>query len=332
MAWPAGFPAVDKTTNVQWHAFHIVSAMRERQTVTGRSLTALPVDKVTNIQNPAYWAGLQTEVDTLSLLFLDSAGNPSGFDGYAYASPWTLPNYTQATFRSGAGLHANGWLRRYMSGGSVVSAYGTMQADDIIGTHVFNELYQALQILVWQKVACGYSNTTPSDLYDGASLEDTWGQATTALAAAWADTGNPVVGEDVYYGGTIADQYGARAQRVYGKLENTENVSTAFKRDADYYSIAEAITPGAGDYAVYTDATFDAYGDGVSDGVFKKVMTDSPAAATTTFESGSAYGDVTLPAPAPTEPTPGHNYIRGYVHNGFLIVVRWDVTDGFSYQ
>jgi len=331
MPW-SDFPVEGQVTHVQWHAFQIVSAMRERQTVTGRWLTALPVDKVTNIQDPQYWAGLQAEVDTLSLLFLDSAGYPTGFDGMEYESPFTLPNYTQATFRSGASLHANGWLRRYKDGASVVSGYGTMIADDIIGTHTFNELYQGINVLVWQKF--GMKWASDADLWKGSvGVYSTWPLATAALASDWSAISNNPGTPETYYDGRYNDitDYSAFAQRPHGQLENGENVSAAFRRDADYYMVSEALSGGSGQTFDGFDITFSALGDGVQEGKYSKVLTDSPTADTVIFQSGGSFGSADLPAEPTTPVPPCDANVHGYTNFGGIIVIRWNVTDGFAF-
>lgn len=334
MPW-TNFPVVDRTTNIQWHAFQIVSAMRERQTVVGRPLTALPVDRVTNIQDPAYWAGLQAEVDTLSLLFLDSAGNPGGFDGMAYAAPFTLPDYTQATFRSGAGLHANGWKRRYYSGGVETTAYGTMVDKDFIGTHTLNELYEGINILAWTTVRQNWATGTVPDKWLGVgNVATNWAGAKADLTGDWADSGDaPIGGNDVYYAGAYSEpDWLAWAERGHGKLKNTASVSTAFRRDADYYIVAQAINVTDGNWAGF-NYTFSAHGDGVEQNKWKKVLTDSPTADVADFESGGNFGSAGEPT-ACTEPDPPgiSKQILGYHNGGGYIVVRWDVTDGFGHQ
>ena len=327
MPW-SDFPVDGQVTHVQWHAFQIVSAMRERQTVTRRWLTALPVDKVTNIQDPQYWAGLQTEVDILALEFLDSAGNPAGFDNRDRGAG-SLPNYTEATFWAGAGFNVAGWLRRYDDSGTITTDYGTMEAGDIIGTHIFNELYQGLQILIWTYAGATF---TDSKLFQrGAAVEDDWATCLTSIATSWpnASIGD---GDKVYYEGFAGDDFFIQAERPYGQLISTSVPFTAFKRDADYYAIVAGLSPTDWDSDYWT-ITFDDYGDGVLADKFKIVLTDSPADSDSNFVSGGYFGSTSLPSPAPTEPVPfGAWYVRGYDNLKFRIVVRWDVAGGFDYQ
>jgi len=121
----------------------IVDAIRERQTVLGAALTPSVTDD--DVQVNTFWAtvaGLQLAVEDLvaAAIWVDhtiSGGDYSGLDA--------IPLFTLATWRTAAGLHADGFM--------AVDAAGTdhrlLEADDFINKHLVNELQAGLTALKW---------------------------------------------------------------------------------------------------------------------------------------------------------------------------------------
>ncbi|MEM9415011.1 MAG: hypothetical protein AAGA29_05965 [Planctomycetota bacterium] len=86
------------------------------------------------------------EVDTDDLTINTTAdANNDSLAEQAIDAGWL---YTWTTLKADAGLHADGWTRKYPDGmGGVTTAYGRMEAGDYFGPWLWNELRAACDLL-----------------------------------------------------------------------------------------------------------------------------------------------------------------------------------------
>jgi len=112
-------------------------AYSERRQAIGQS-AYVPEDRI--VQSAAYWAGLQNWLESNCISFIDHVNGPLTEDGTAFLY------FTLASWRTQARLHADGFRRSPLIGGT---AYGQMQEGDEIGPWIFEELQKGFSALRW---------------------------------------------------------------------------------------------------------------------------------------------------------------------------------------
>jgi hypothetical protein len=117
----------------------IVLAYSERRQVIGQDAYVAADDK--DVQAASYWTTLQAWLETYCVSFIDHDNGPlvGAGDEFLY---FTLDNW-----RAAAGLHANGFRRKYGPKEALVEAYGQMQAGDAIGPWIFEDLQKGFAAL-----------------------------------------------------------------------------------------------------------------------------------------------------------------------------------------
>jgi len=103
-----------------------------------------PEDNI-DVQAAAYWLAIQDWVESACLSFVDHVNGPLN------ANEDGLLMFTLTTFRAAAGLHADGFRRatEWTGTGNPSWSYGKMQADNIIGPWVFEELQKSVSAMWW---------------------------------------------------------------------------------------------------------------------------------------------------------------------------------------
>ena len=111
------------------------NALRERELAVNRNPSFLPY---CGVWQP-YIVFLQQELETLAPLYIDHENGPLADteDDILY---FTLDNW-----RAAAGLNVNGFRR---STDGISFSYGQMQAGDIIGPWIFEDLQKAIYLLL----------------------------------------------------------------------------------------------------------------------------------------------------------------------------------------
>lgn len=112
------------------------NAVRERELVVNRNQNFLPY---CGVWQP-YIVSLQQELETLAPMYIDHENGPltDAEDDFLY--------FTLDSWRATAGLNVNGF-RRSVDGTTML--YGQMQAGDVIGAWIFEDLQKGFDALKW---------------------------------------------------------------------------------------------------------------------------------------------------------------------------------------
>ena len=309
--------------NADWSAAAIlnefINAINERASAAGGGVSSAAAVAVgDDVQRVEFFRNLQTWIESYLGAFVVShvAGVPrsSGcFDNTA-----SIDSYANlAAVFSAAGLEYSNW-RRYTThpdeGGGV--AYGQMQAGDIIGPWIFEDLQKCLNVLVWTKIGC---DITGGDSYEGRGSDTDWATAKAIAEAAWARTGDGNWPHTYSTAWTFGSKYYAVLSRRTGHF--SASVWNGVNRSADFYIKATKPT------------VFDAYGDDVIEDKWSFWLADEPANEETTIVSSSQFGDASVMPNNPWCDKPPPENTRGWDSSGGMwMVLRWNVAGGFSYQ
>lgn len=338
MAW-SGFPAIQST---DWSALtfveQFVKAVSERRQSVGQSALSNPAvgwDVQSAAASPGVtelsWRYLQSILEGLVTSFVnshDSGGNIRATDYYDGRA--TIDMWTQAAWRTAAGINASGFTRKYPDGaGGTTTAYGLMQAGDYIGPWIFNELKAGLDLLVWTKPTSTMWNLDAATNNIKKGIEDgyaTWAAVKVATKAEYDASGSSSdVTPNVFTRGdwSAGPQYGAVMQRDVCNLK-ISSLPIMCKRAIDYY--IKAIKSQS--HAVFAD-----FGDDVLDGLWSLFSTHTPATPAASHHSPDRVGDFAVdPLPWCDEPTSGNTPTgRGWGADDDAVIVRWNVTGGFVY-
>jgi len=148
-------PFTTPSETVSWQTLidELVSAYSERKTIVsigkgfGPSPYVATVGK--NVQTKTYWATLQSFLETNCIYYIDHVNGPLNVanDEFVY--------FSLSTWRTIAGLNALGFRR---SSDGVNFSYGQMQAEDIIGPWIFEDLQKGFSALKWTMIGWGNNN------------------------------------------------------------------------------------------------------------------------------------------------------------------------------
>lgn len=118
-------------------AFHnqMRSALDERRAAIGLASAFPALGTGADLQAAAIYSALQSGMESICTEFLNHTGGDANFPAW----------YTLASWRAAAGLGAG--FRRATTWGAY--SYGTMQAGDIIGPWVFQDIQRGLSALQW---------------------------------------------------------------------------------------------------------------------------------------------------------------------------------------
>lgn len=345
MAW-----TITNWANADWSAAatlnEFVGAVNERKLAVGQAEPFATVIAGDDVQAASFFAGIPGYINFGYQLWIESrygdfvvshdAGTPrtgETFDDSVYGS--------LAEVFSAAGLAHSNW-RRYTThpddGGDV--AYGKMQAGDIIGPWIFEDIQKCLNVLVWMiEISIGWQDVVK---YSG------WGES-RGSGATWAAA--KAAAEADYASGAFGPRYPAAAtegfwqtwtpgERFIAQLWRSEAKAYAYipwfgkARYADWWVRASKL------YSDPAESIFDAYGDGVIEDTWHRWSEDTPATADGTIVSGSKLGvAATMPnnpwcnEPGSGKITTGRGWNRNEVDSEYNVrlIVRWNVTGGFTY-
>ena len=323
MAW-----TITNWANADWSAAatlnEFVGAVNERKLAMGQGGPVPTVNAGDDVQTRSFLLQFQQWAeDSLGSFVAAWAGGEALGAGW-YDGAATIPHYASlAAVFAAAGLGYSDW-RRYTThpdeAGSV--AYGQMQAGDIIGPWIFEDLQKILNVLVWTKRDIGW---TEKVWYSSEEFAFSWASAKAAAEAAWSimevSVSPAAASRGTYYS---ASSYGALLSHseASGQVANVWNGVT---RHADWYIKAEA---AGGD-------SWDDYGDDVLEGLFSLWSQDEPATDGSTIISGTKLGTASVMPNTPwcAEPTPAATWTwRGWRILATGVVLRWNVFGGFNYQ
>lgn len=253
---------------------------------------------------------------------------------------------TLSSWRSAAGLHADGFTRKYPSGGVTATAHGLMEPGDYIGPWVWQELRAAINELVrtGHRVQAISHGTDDQQWESETNTWSTYAAAKAEAASTWyrySDDGVPV------YGYTQVTQSGGEFT-AYGLFHQAR-----FRGPAD----ADQAAPG-GDTELYTgldhvaelwlwadDAAdsytldpFETFGQGFVEG-WNKVQ-EWAASDTARHDSDIVNPSSTAPTVFPAEPAEGQTLTTGFAigagssdsEDQGILVVKWDVDGGLTHR
>lgn len=346
----AGWTTTD-WADADWAAIAViqdfVKSVREKQSILGQTLMDIPAVGA-DVQDHAFWETLQQWIIDYCPLFQRSHGD----DGVEYTFPQTATYpptmWTLATLCTAAGISGTSF-RRYTThpDDSGTELYGVMQAGDIIGPWIMEDLQKMLNMLVWT-TACdtgtGYTHDTSwtdallqgSAGFGGYYLDagGAWDAAMTDASGDYPEGGygGEPQGEYVYGitydvppDGWAADAW-TNTNHRFGHITTT--LPTAIKRDIAWSCYVEE-TDGA---ATFTPVGFDSFGAGYVEDDFNIWKTD-PGDAAASPTSSIREGKETPACPTWTG-VPGLVFEGvGYQVVGLpLAYLNWHVTDGLEYH
>ena len=317
MAW-----TITTWDDVDWSAAatlnEFVGAVNERKSALGQGSPFATVVAGDDVQAASFFVAYQAWIEANRGSFVVShiVGDP--WVGGHYDGEAAIATYANlAAVFSGAGLAHSNW-RRYTThpDEAGVVAYGQMQAGDIIGPWIFEDIQKCLNVLVWTKKGFAWQG---GDSYQGVgSSSVSWEAAKATAEANWARTGDGVPWAVSYSRGFPSGANWAAILERYAGEAYVINVWNGVARYADWY------------LSTYAAGTYDAYGDDVLEDVFSLWLQDEPATDATTIVSSSKIGDASV---MPNTPWADWNTVRGWDSStpGMWVVLRWNVSGGFAY-
>jgi hypothetical protein len=324
-------------------------------TITPAALKSVGDD----VQAAAFWGGMQAAVEACVPSYLNSTfaeGTEVTYSDTNGAVPSNGPhaagNWTLADWRAAAGINAAGFRRMTSTN---ATAYGTMQAGDVIGDWVFNELAAGLRLLkksVWATVTAkrraGFATKFSPSAYSGdTSVDDnpgTLAQAKARRNAAYFSsilTGNLNASS---IGGASTDnsnqfllffnpdrQYGASAEIAFPVCVATGLPTTASKQIEFWVS-----TRSIGGFNDADLKAFDPNGFNVLEGCWTILQTVDAGTSSTAAMTDRGHFMPNEAVDANLSPTSQVFYssMRGFFFHwangggsGVVAIVHWTFTD-----
>ena len=336
MAWSV----TDWTTKPAWNPASLlnqfVGSVNERKSAIVQGAPFATVVHADIVQAATFFTAFQQWIEANRGSFVVSHDGVLGesipragghYDGWDLLTNGEIPKYANlAAVFDAAGLEHSGW-RRYTThpDEAGVVAYGQMQAGDIIGPWIFEDIQKCLNVLVWTRPTISSREELVEYRGDGASGVS-YAAARAAAEAAWtsiADSGR-------YYTQSYqrfpSGVYTARLERVEFKCAAV-NVWNGCTRHADWYILPTV--------PIYVGGTriLDSYGDfeHEHDRWYSLWSRDEPVTNATTIVSAAKIGDAATMPNNPWSDAPGS---RGWDHIQpwwGAVIVRWNVAGGFTY-
>jgi len=322
-----GWPLWD-WTNADWAATGVVNsfvnAVRERHKALYNGAEPPGISTVAagdDVQAASLWRALQQWVEDHYDQFVVSHTGGTAKSPGCYNGEADIPTYGSLDdVFSAAGLSTTAW-RAYTThpddGGT--SHNRKIQAGDIIGPWLFEDLQAVLNVLVWTTPSASWDNKGEMNERSGFGQDSDYN---TALVEAQQG-----FDASIYNGGACPTAGGSETYqwgqwyinlfRWYSYIKTEPHNAVA--RAVDFYASAHA----------YPGGVWDRQGDWPADytpGTLYYVGSVGPSTDTTVYSA--PVGD----ASAGNYPNRGSGVTAGYeCDDPPVVVVRWNVTDGFEY-
>lgn len=262
----------------------------------------------------------------------DTGGN--ALSNGVYDNSATIDIYSSlADLFDRTGLTNSTW-RRYTTHPDDAGADlgGVIQAGDIIGPWLFEDMQACLNRLVWTRYKGDWvhggvnPNLKVGDGDDAVEATAKTEAETDFDGDSQQENRTPDCFSWVFHNGTY--QTNLTRSKSYSQLTGVDD---SVSRDADWYIYSAAPILGGGGNA------WNDNGDDVIEDKYSYWLTDAPATASTTITSSTNIGTLaSYPAWATYGGPPSNTYYEGWVGGSivtyYLAVLRWNVTNGFVYQ
>ena len=260
----------------------------------------------------------------------DGTARATGFyDNQSAITMWTAANFCNA---ADIGDSSGSWWTRS------TGAYGNPVAGDVVIPENFNEVYRALNIMVWTKHA-GTFDRNGENNYRKSNIASTYGTEAAAKAAAEADfnaytatsnANNPLASYTVHQ--TAGSQWGAELWRVYQYCA----FSSIY---AGLNHIMEAYVPGTTLQGGFTSNVYDAQGDTLNGHAIYQTnfnLVETMASSATATRLGATKigknGATDYPPNAPASPGASETNAKGWeIQSTPTGIARWNIASGFTY-
>jgi hypothetical protein len=288
-------------------ANELVLAYSERRQALGQdAVSNLAAGTIAN--DKTLWLAMQTWLESNCTNFVDHVSGPLNSGSTAFL------NFTLATWRSAAGLNASGFRR---STDGVNFSYGNIQAGDVRGPWVFEDLQKGFAALKW------VAKTGAVIRQDGDLLglcygeEATWGDTIAEAASSWVITEPVSLSPSIYNNGYA--QHTTSSLFVSGSAASLAcaiyNIPTFTTGTVDLY--VKATKP---DISTWDISIFNARSSGLLED--KYVFIESSASAAPLIFSRIAYPEL----PEFYDPGNGESVV-GFVVTGILGLIKYDFTN-----
>jgi hypothetical protein len=298
--------AFTNPTTQSWQTLlsELTLAYSERRQSLGQSVYTPTAAK--NVQSAAYWAGLQSWLESNCTSFIDHVSGPLNAGGTDFLY------FTPATWRSAAGLNASGFRRSTDHGASF--SYGNMVQGDYIDSWIFEDLQKGFAALKWVAGSLTWTRNADGSRLDTST--DSLNDAISKVQANWPGATGTLTGAPKAWGratdyGT-GDNFVAAAQR----LSSTPSCATkSFSHSCLLYMRGSAPSPSIeGHSLVYNDN-----GDGITQGT-AYILQQTSSSETGTSWDGDVVGAGTCPIMGAA------NTVTGYTSEG-IVLIKYDFTN-----
>jgi hypothetical protein len=298
----------------------LVKGLSERAQAIGGSSRSISAGD--DIQAVTFWSGLQDDLETICVEYIDHTIDFSASTGFTA--------FDIDTWRAEAGIHADGfrrattWPTDWEDLDDPAYSYGTIQAGDIIGPWLFQDLQNGLSALKWSSAYASPGVTDSAYWYAIGEDSDTYDCETARAAqiAAWsANTWASAASNYISGGYGFSSSMGGTAKtfwayRYRGKAI-ISSVYTGRPVAVDWYGVSSMPTG--------TFSDFDSLGL-VNNEYF---LIESDGEASTSTRTSTLQGDYST---NPIEVIPmncpiGANSIYGYYISFGLALLKWNFTN-----
>ncbi len=247
----------------------IVLALNERYYAVNGALAVTPANYAAgqDALKTSLWItyGLQPTLETLATSYVNDAAGT--YDPHLLAPP--IPLHTLATWRAAAGLSSSGFRRArawnpavddwtdlgdpmWTVSGQHDGGFGQIQAGDIYGPWILDDLQKGLSALRWTTSLLHTASDVETQEASG-TWQDTCALARADCDAIWAAASPFSGGNFIYYFdraweySTGLTQWAFTATRIQGKASLAVNIPTGLTLDWECYIRAGRPYGGAGE-------------------------------------------------------------------------------------
>jgi len=260
------------------------------------------------------------------------------YDNKSTIDLWTWANFKLATGLTSGFRRATTWPADWTDYSDAAYSYGPIQAGDIRGPWIFQDLQDAFKKLLWTlnistditPPLWKYVSGTNYKLATADGHDDVFAVAKALSEAEYDGSGSTQDDAPRSISRALHDEYSVPPPEYWRDYYETAlwarmaylqayGVYTGVDCDAEFYA-----------YAVKTDAgidhnTWNANGDDVLENKWSLWLTDNDANGAATVTSSTRLGDLTYPVWV-AEPALHDNDAEGYRVTDQAIIFRWDFT------